>query len=120
MNLFTVPQVFDKEFEKDIAGMTNKMLVDELKRLKRSIHETKTECEPYLKEIRNVLAGHKDHNTFKQLEVLEKLDVNKMEMIAMAAYLLFVMANKFEKNVRACIKDKIRLEQLEKNKSGIN
>jgi len=86
-----IPAVFGREFSKDVALMTNENLVDELKHIKRSVQQVKMECGPYLKEIRNVLGDHKEHNTFTQLETLEKMDITKMELIGMASYMLYFL-----------------------------
>ena len=61
-----------------------------------------------------MLGGHKGHDAFKQLATLEKLEVPKMELIGMATYMLYLLINKFGKNLRVSIKEKIRLEELAK------
>lgn len=47
----------------------------------KQINQMKTENEFYLKEIRNNVFGHKDENALKQFEMINKLDVNKVNKI---------------------------------------
>ena len=47
----------------------------------KQINQMKLENEHYLKEIRNNVFGHKDGNGLKQFEMINKLEINKVNRI---------------------------------------
>jgi len=102
-----IPQIFGRDFMNALPDVVNNELLDELKNIKKAIQNIKTESHTYLKEIRNTVVGHKDHNTFIQVEVLDKIDFDKIEKYCMSIYLLYLSLNTFEKNIRKTIKSKI-------------
>jgi len=102
-----IPQIFGKDFKDALSILNNNELLDELKNIKKTIQKIKSESHTYLKEIRNTVVGHKDHNTFIQVEVLDKIDFDKVERYCMTIYVLYLSLDTFEKRIREITKSKI-------------
>ena len=111
-----IPQIFGKDFRDSLQKTQNEELINEFQNIKKNIQQIKVESHSYLKEIRNTIASHKDHNTFTQVEVLKKIDDTRIEAYCVATYMLFLSISKFEKKIREVTKKTI----ANKNNSHIS
>ncbi|MDB5231653.1 MAG: hypothetical protein JWN76_2458 [Chitinophagaceae bacterium] len=110
-----IPSIFGKPFANDLTILLNHELGDELAIIKRNIKDIKSSSLGYLKEIRNTVAGHKDANTFKQIEIIESINYDKIDAICLCIYGIYLQINKFEKNIRDAIKEQIGKKGETKN-----
>jgi len=102
-----IPQIFGKDFKDSLSILNNNELLDEFRNIKIDIQKIKSESHTYLKEIRNTVVGHKDHNTFIQVAVLDKIDFNEIETYCLTIYNLYLSLDTLEKKIRKITISKI-------------
>jgi hypothetical protein len=91
-----LPKIFGKEFGNSLFFLKNDKLIEDIKIIKKEIHKIKSENQDYLKEIRNSISAHKDHNTITQIAALETLNIEKIFLTCLKIFLLYNMIHSFE------------------------
>lgn len=81
----------------------------ELKALRKSFNELKTELHSYLKELRHNVSGHKDRNIRQQLAISKGINIVDFQKNFLLFMLFFIKLTLFKKNL---------IGKIEKQKSA--
>lgn len=102
-------KIFGSSYSDTILNLPNSAdLTKSLNDLRKTFNEFKKEAIPILKEIRHNTIAHKDPDAFKQLNIIENININ--EIAKFGAYITIVYASysMFEGKLRHEMKKEMR------------
>jgi hypothetical protein len=103
------PSVYGSYYRRALAVYDfDGQLKQELNAIVKGINELKAEAFEKLQEIRNTVAGHKDHSPFKQLDIIRSIDIDWLSAHWIMLQLLMQGLTRFEKRL-----DEIKRKRLE-------
>lgn len=103
-----LPTIYGKRFKTAIEGTENeKEILEGRVKLQKSLNTFKSEFSMELKEIRNFTIAHKDHDSLRQLEIINCISQNRIKVLIASIHIIWFAIMDFEKTIRKPIKEKL-------------
>ncbi|WP_183574520.1 hypothetical protein HDF18_01890 [Mucilaginibacter sp. X5P1] len=105
-----IGNLYDKKFEKKIMNLLSSELAEMLKSIKKMTAIIGGVYFDKLKEIRMNIIGHKDFDTVKQLEIMNRVDAEEIKQMARSALFIIYFFDAFHTSFTVKILKKMNLK----------
>ena len=103
-----IPQNINENYQKLLIEIIpDKKINEKAVQIRKELNKIKNEKESELKDIRNIVAAHREHNVSKQIEIINKMDNKDIFKFALDYLRLIEKLNTLFDDVITCL----RLEQ---------